>query len=114
MATESHPAGDDNDQNNEQFDGAKEVLQPQAPFQRERVDEESGSNAGQTNATLIPTVDLHLRSVEDVLAEDDAVTRSPAEEHSVRGEHGRGEELGLGVNIFQVVLFTAIPERCER
>lgn len=109
MTTESHPAGNHDDQDDDQLDHAEEVLQPQAPFQRKCVHKESGGDARQTDTALVPSVDLDLRRVEDVLAEDDAVARGPAKEHSVGSKHGRGEELGLGVNVLQVVLFAAIP-----
>jgi hypothetical protein len=43
------------------------------------------------------------------LTKDDTVTGSPTEQNGVGGIHGRGQELGLFVDVFEVVLLTTVP-----
>lgn len=109
MTRQRNPPGDDDDQDDNQLDRAQQVLQTEPPLQRRGVDEKRRGDAGQSNASLVPPRNLDLRGVEDVLAEDDAVACGPAKQDGVGREHGRGEELGLGVDVFEVVLLTSVP-----
>ena len=73
------------------------------------MDQECSSNTGQSDAPLIPAVDFDLRSIEDVLAEDDRITPSPTQQYHIGRIHGRGQELGLSVDVLEVVLFAPVP-----
>lgn len=73
------------------------------------MDEKGDGDTSQTDAALVPTVDLLVGGVEDVLAKDDRVSRGPAHEDDVKGVHGSDQELGLAVDVLEVVLFTSVP-----
>lgn len=108
-ASERGPSRDDYEEDDEQLDYAEQVLQPQAPLQRQTVDQESRRDARKSNATLIPPVHLDLRSVQDVLAKDDRVGSSPAkQEHIARVEAG-SQEPRFAIDVLEVVLLAAVP-----
>jgi len=74
----TYPARYDDQQDNDQLDGAEEILQSQTPFQRTAMDKEGGCDAGKSNSTLVPPVDLDFCCVQDVFAENDRVRTRPA------------------------------------
>jgi hypothetical protein len=79
MASEGHPAANDNEHDNDKLDHTKEVLEVKAPFQGKGVDEEGGGNTGKTNATLVPAINLDIGGIEDVLAEHNTVAGGPSQ-----------------------------------
>jgi hypothetical protein len=66
MSSQGDPAGNHNDENNDNLDRPKEVLESDAPFECSAVDEECGGDAGKTDATLVPPVDFDLGGVKNV------------------------------------------------
>lgn len=113
MASQCNPSSNNDDQNDDQLDNAQEVLQTDTPFQSNRVDEEGGSETSQPDATLIPSSNFDLSCVEDILAEYDTVTGGPSEQNSIGCEHGGGQELGLLVDIFEVILLASVSVRSQ-
>ena len=79
VASQSHPASDNNEDDNDELDNTKQVLKTETPVQREAVNQERSSDASKANTSLVPSVDFYLGGVEDILAEDDAVTCGPSE-----------------------------------
>ena len=71
--SESGEARDDDDQKDRKLDETEEVLQTKTPFEGESVDQESGSDACESNTTLVPATDFNVGSVKDVLSKDDGV-----------------------------------------
>lgn len=112
VSSQRRPTSNNNEQDDNKLHDTKEVLQPKTPFHRERVDEERSGDTGQPDPTLVPPTNLDIGRVEDVFTEDDAVTGGPAQQDGVGGVHGGSEELGLLVDVFEVVLFTTVPGRC--
>lgn len=108
MTTKGNPAGDNDDQDDDDLDGAEEVLKTDTPLDRGGMDQEGGSDAGETDSTLVPSVDLNVGGVQDVLAKDDRVAACPAEQHNISSVEAGGEELGLAINEFEVVLLTTV------
>lgn len=108
VAAQGREARDDDDEEDDELDDAEGVLQPQAPFQGEAVDQEGGGDAGEADAALVPAVDGDLGGVEDVFAKDDAVGACPAEQHDVAGVEARDEEAGLLEDVLEVVLLAAV------
>jgi len=113
VAREGGEAGADDDEEDDELDDAEEVLQAQAPVQGEAVDQEGGRDAGEPDAALVPAVDLDVRRVQDVLAEDDGVRAGPAEEDDVGGVHGGGEEARLAEDVLEVVLLAAVAREAR-
>jgi hypothetical protein len=68
MSSQGHPAGNYNDENNDDFDCPKKVLESDAPFERGAVDEECGGDAGETDRTLVPSGDFDLGGVKNVFS----------------------------------------------
>lgn len=83
MTTKSDETADDHDKDDDELDDTKSILKTKAPFKSSSVDDERSRDASQTNTTLVPTVDLLVGSMQDVLSENDRVTRSPAHENDV-------------------------------
>lgn len=108
MTCQSNPARNNNEHDNNELDDTQQVRQPKTPFEGRGVYKECRGQTRQPDATLVPASDLDVRGGEDVLAEDDAVAGSPAEQEGIGGEHGCGQELGLFVDVLQVVLFAAV------
>lgn len=108
MATKGNETTQNDDQDDDQLDRTKEVLQAQTPLERKTVDQEGGGDACQTNAALVPPVDLNVGRVEDVLAEDDGVTTSPTEQDDISSVQTSGQELGTAIDVFEVVLLTTV------
>lgn len=108
VAAESGETTDDHDKNDAQLDEAKGVLEAKTPLESAAVDEESSRDASQTNGTLVPSVDLLVGGVEDVLAKDDRVTGRPTHEQNVRSVDAGDKELGLAVDELEVVLLTTV------
>lgn len=107
-AAQGSPAGYDDDQDDDELDHAEEVLETETPFQREAVDQECGGDAGEADAALVPPVDFHVGSVQDVLAEDDGVGACPSEEDYVPRVQSCRQELRLTVHVLEVVLLSAV------
>lgn len=108
VTAESDETADDHDEDDGQLDEAKGVLEAKTPLESAAVDEESSRDASQTNSTLVPSVDLLVGGVEDVLAKDDRVTGCPTHEQNVGSVDAGGEELGLAVDELEVVLLTTV------
>jgi len=70
MAGQRHPAAHDDDEDDNDLDEAEQVLQADAPLERQAVDQKGRRDAGKADAALVPPVDLDVGSVEDVLAGD--------------------------------------------
>lgn len=101
-----------NDQDNdEDLQDTKEVLQSNTPFQSSTVDEKGGGQASQGNTTLVPAGDFNLRGMKDVLAKYDGVTSGPAKKDDIARVEAGGQELGLSVDKLKVVLFTAVARQ---
>lgn len=111
MTSQSHPASNDDENNDDKLDYSKKVLKAQTPIQCKTVDQEGGSDTRQPNSTLVPSVDLDIGRVENVLSKDDTVARSPPEQDGIGSEHGRGQELWLLVNIFEIILLASISNQ---
>jgi hypothetical protein len=79
MATKCHPTTNNDEQDDNQLDNTKRILKKDTPFQGNGVDKKGGSETGQTNSTLIPSSDLNICCVEDILTEDNTVTCCPSE-----------------------------------
>lgn len=100
--------GYDDDDNDQDLQNTQEILQSDSPFQRRAVDQEGSRQTCQRDASLVPPRHIDLRGVQDVLAKDDRVARRPPEEDHVASVQRRGEELGLAVHEFEVILLTAV------
>lgn len=72
------------------------------------MDEEGRRNASNTNTTLVPSVYLNLRSVENILAERNAVGGGPSEKNRIPGIDSCGEETRVTVDVFKVVLLATV------
>jgi hypothetical protein len=108
VSTEGDKAGNDDDQDDDDLDYAQDVLKTKTPLESSAMDDKGDSDTGQTDTTLVPTVDLLVGGVEDVLAKDDRVSRGPTHEDDIKGVHGGDQELGLAVDVLEVVLFTSV------
>ncbi|KAI6776592.1 hypothetical protein HG530_000537 [Fusarium avenaceum] len=108
VSTEGDESADDHDEDNGQLDESESVLQTKTPLESASVDEERSGDTGQTNSSLVPSIDFLVGSVEDVLAKDDRVTRRPTHQENVRSVHASDEEPGLAVDELEVVLLTTV------
>ena len=78
FTSESGKSREDDDEQNDELDNTKSILQTKTPLQSETVDEEGRGDACETDASLVPAVDRNLGSVENVFTEDDTVAASPS------------------------------------
>lgn len=108
VSTEGDKSGNDDDQDNDDLDYTEDILKTKTPLESSAMDDKCGGDTSQTDTTLVPTVDLLVGGVKDVLSKDDRVSRSPAHENDVKGVHGGDQELGLAVDVLEVVLFTSV------
>lgn len=83
MATKSDKTADDHDKDDEELNNTERILKTKAPFESTSVNKERSSDASQTNTTLVPTINLCIRSMQDILPKHDRVTRSPAHKNDV-------------------------------
>ena len=111
MPTEGDPSRHDDDQNDDQLNHAKEVLETKTPFQSHGVDEKGSSQTRKSNSTLIPASDFDLGCVENILSKDNTVTSSPSKQDDICREHGSDEEFRFLVDIFKVVLLASVSAR---
>lgn len=100
--------GNDDNDDNANLDNTQNVLKTQSPLQSRAVNQESRRDTSHGNTSLVPIGNLDPRSVEDVFAKDNRVTGRPAQENDIGGVHARHEEARLAVDVFQVVLLTAV------
>jgi hypothetical protein len=108
MTAKGNKTTDDHDEDDEELDDTESILKTKPPFESTSVDEERCGDTSQTNATLVPTINLGIRSMEDILSKDDRVTRSPAHEKNVRGVDASDEELGLAVDELEIILLATV------
>ena len=108
VSAEGDEAANDDDQQDRNLDDAEQVLQPQPPFERKTVDEKGGGDAGDSDATLVESIDLDSRRRENVLSKYDRVASSPSEEQGVPGVHTSDEQSGFLVHKLEVVLLASV------
>lgn len=108
VTAEGNEASDDHEEDNGELDPAEKVLQAQTPLEGGTVDDEGRGDASETDTTLVEAGDLNVGGVQDVLAKDDRVTGGPTEEDDVAGVETGGQELGLAVDVLEVVLLTTV------
>lgn len=77
MPAERDEAGDDDEDEDDDLEDAEEVLQAQAPVQREAVDEERESDACEADQAESPAAGLDIRGEEDVFTKDEGVSGGP-------------------------------------
>lgn len=108
MTAKGNKTADDHDEDDEELDDAESILKTKPPFESTSMDEERSGDTSQTNTTLVPAINLGIRSMEDILSKDDRVTRSPAHEKNVRSVDAGDEELGLAVDELEIILLTTV------
>lgn len=108
MTTKGDETADDHDKDDDELDDTKNILKTKTPFKSSSVDDERSRDTSQTDTTLVPTVDLLVGSMEDILSENDRVARSPAHENDVRSVDASDEELWLAVDELEIVLLAAV------
>jgi len=107
-APERSPACNDNDEDDDEFDDTEKVLQTQPPFQCESMDQERSRDASETDAALVPAIHLDLCRGEDVLAKDDRVRTSPAEQYDIASIEACSRESWFPENVLEIVLLSAV------
>lgn len=101
--TTDHNHNDDN-----QLYEAEDILNPETPLYRRRVDKKGNCDARKADTSLVPSVDFDTAGMEDVLTKHHAIASAPRKKQRVRCVHGGGQEPGLCVDVFQIVLLPAI------
>lgn len=107
-SAKSNPSDNGDDSNHKELENTEEVLQSETPLDGERVDKEAESKTSETNTSLVPSGNFNTRGIENVLSENDRVGGSPTEEEDVGCKHGGNEELGLSVDVLEVVLLSTV------
>lgn len=72
------------------------------------MDEEGDRNTSKTNTTLVEPVDFNIRGMENVFSKDDRISSGPSKQDDVSSVQPCREILGPAVNIFEVVLLSAV------
>jgi hypothetical protein len=68
VPSQGNPTSDDDDEDDSDLDSPEKVLETDAPFERQAMDEKCGGDASKTNPSLVPPVDLNLSCVENVFS----------------------------------------------
>lgn len=108
MSAQRHKPRHHNQQHDRQLNAPQKILQSQSPFQRTTMNEERSRDTRQSNASLIPPRNFHIRSMKNVFAKHHGVTACPTKKKHVRGVQCCTEELGTREYVFEVVLLASI------
>jgi hypothetical protein len=126
VSSEGDEAGDDDEYEHDELEDTEEVLEAETPFDGASVDEEGEGDAGEADETEGPAAGCDIGSSEDVFSENERVTGSPCcesnvrtvgiggrlrrrtEQHSIRREHRRDQELRSPEQVLQIVLLSSV------
>ncbi len=73
------------------------------------MNKEGSCDASESNATLIPSIDLDVGSMEYILAEDHTIRACPAEKDDIAGVEAGSKVFGPVIDVFEIVLLPTIP-----
>lgn len=108
MSGQSGESGKDDKEQKSRLEDAEEIHDPQAPLERETMDEQRKSDDAQADSARVPSVALLASCSEEVLSYDDGISSAPSEQDGIGCEHADGEEAWFAVCEFEVALLASV------